>query len=50
MLLVAATVLCYAVGYPVALIGGSDVGWIFVFLGGPLLIAVFVLLIRRVQR
>lgn len=45
-----ATVAAYAVGYPVALIGHSNVGWIFVALGGPLLVAVFVLIIRRVQR
>jgi hypothetical protein len=48
-LLVAATAICYAVGYPLALIGGSNVGWVFVTLGGPLLVAVVVLLIRRAQ-
>ncbi|MDQ6849017.1 MAG: hypothetical protein M3070_03355 [Actinomycetota bacterium] len=48
--LVTATALCYAIGYPIALVGHSDVGWLFVFLGGPLLIAVLVLVIRRVQR
>jgi hypothetical protein len=47
--LIAATVLCYAVGYPLALIGHSDIGWIFVFLGGPLLIAVLAVVIRRVH-
>lgn len=49
-ILLAATVVCYAVGYPLALIGHSDVGWVFVFLGGPLLIALLVVVIRRVQR
>jgi hypothetical protein len=49
-LLIAATALCYAIGYPLAMIAGSDVGWIFVTLGGPLLIAVLVLLIRRAHR
>jgi hypothetical protein len=48
--LIVATALCYAIGYPVALIGHSNVGWIFVGLGGPLLIAVILLVIRRVQR
>jgi hypothetical protein len=48
-LLIAATALCYAIGYPLALIAGSNVGWIFVALGGPLLIAVLVLLIRRIH-
>lgn len=48
--LIVATALCYAVGYPVALVGHSNIGWIFVALGGPLLIAVIVLVIRRVQR
>ncbi len=45
--LIAATALCYAVGYPLALIGNSDFGWVLVTLGGPLLIAVGVLVIRR---
>jgi hypothetical protein len=49
-ILAAATLLCYAIGYPLALIGGSSVGWVFVTLGGPLLIAVLVLLIRRYGR
>jgi hypothetical protein len=49
-ILLAATALCYAIGYPVALVGHSGVGWVLVFLGGPLLIAVLVLVIRRVQR
>lgn len=48
--LVAATALCYAVGYPIALAGHSNIGWLLVFLGGPLLICVLVLVIRRVQR
>ncbi|MGZ4506605.1 MAG: hypothetical protein ACXVX8_05715 [Blastococcus sp.] len=43
-----ATVLCYAVGYPLALIGHSPVGWVFVFLGGPLLLTLGVLTIRRI--
>ena len=46
--LVIATVLCYAVGYPLALLGHSNVGWVFVFLGGPLLLTLGVLTIRRI--
>jgi hypothetical protein len=49
-LLIVATALCYGIGYPVALFGHSSIGWIFVALGGPLLIAVIALVIRRVQR
>jgi hypothetical protein len=49
-LLIVATVLCYAIGYPVALIGHSNIGWILVALGGPFLIAVIALVIRRIQR
>lgn len=48
-ILVAATALCYAIGYPLALIGKSSAGWILVTLGGPLLAAVVWLFIRRVQ-
>jgi fatty acid desaturase len=47
--LLAATALCYAIGYPLALIGHSAVGWVFVALGGPLLIALGVVVIRRVH-
>ena len=49
-ILLVLTALCYALGYPVAIIGHSAAGWVLVFLGGPLLIAVLVLVIRRVQR
>jgi hypothetical protein len=47
--LLAATALCYAIGYPLALVAHSAVGWVFVTLGGPLLIAVGVVVIRRVH-
>lgn len=47
--LVAATALCYVIGYPLALIGKSSVGWVLVTLGGPLLAAVVWQVIRRVQ-
>ena len=49
MLLSLLTVLCYAVGYPLALIGHSPLGWVFVALGGPLLIATGVIVIRRLH-
>lgn len=49
IILLAATVLCYAVGYPLAIFGHSSVGWIFVGLGGPFLIALGVSVIRRVH-
>ena len=38
-ILVAATALCYAVGYPLALIGNSTRWVIWSRLGGPLLVA-----------
>jgi hypothetical protein len=49
-LLLAATALCYLIGYPLALILHSDIGWIFVSLGGPLLIALGVVTVRRIHR
>lgn len=49
LILIAATAVCYAVGYPLALVGGSSMGWVLVTLGGPLLIAVGVLVIRRLH-
>jgi fatty acid desaturase len=45
-----ATALCYAIGYPLALGAGVAFGWVLVTLGGPLLIALGVLVIRRVHR
>lgn len=49
-LLLIITAACYAIGYPLALIGHSAVGWGFVALGGPFLIAVGVIVIARVHR
>lgn len=43
------TALCYLIGYPLALVWNSNIGWIFVGLGGPMLIASGVVLIRCVQ-
>ena len=48
--LVAATVACYAIGYPLALVGGYGAGWVLVSLGGVLLLAVGVDVVRRVAR
>ena len=45
-----ATALCYAIGYPLALGAGMAFGWVLVTLGGPLLIALGVLLIRRLHK
>ena len=44
-----ATVLAYAVGYPVALVGGSPFGWVLVTLGGFLLLAFGVVTVRRIH-
>jgi len=48
-LLLAATAACYGIGYPVALWGHSAAGWVLVFLGGPLLLWLGVLTIRRIH-
>jgi len=48
--LLAATAACYAVGYPLALLGHSVVGWFLVFLGGPLLLVLGVETVRLVAR
>jgi hypothetical protein len=45
-----ACVLCYAVGYPWAIIGGSAAGWVLVTVGGFLLIAECVVTLRRFNR
>jgi hypothetical protein len=39
-------VACYGIGYPLALWGHSDAGWVLVFLGGPLLLTLGVLTVR----
>lgn len=45
-----ATVLCYSVGYPLALVGHSNFGWVLVALGGPLLIMLGILSIRGIHQ
>jgi 4-hydroxybenzoate polyprenyltransferase len=47
--LVTATALCYLVGYPLAIVGHSSAGWVLVALGGPLLIALGITVIKRVH-
>jgi hypothetical protein len=46
----AATVLAYAIGYPVAILADSPIGWGLVTLGGLLLIALGVVTIQRINR
>ena len=48
--LLCATVLCYAVGYPLGIVLDSVVGWILVSLGGVGLLALGVITIRRIGR
>jgi hypothetical protein len=41
--------LCYALGYPIALVGNSPWGWLLVTLGGVLLVVLLWLTIRRID-
>jgi putative Mn2+ efflux pump MntP len=50
VLLGVATILAYAVGYPVAIIGGYAIGWALVMLGGVLLLALGIVTVRRIHR
>jgi type VI protein secretion system component VasK len=45
-----ASALCYAVGYPLALVADSPWGWLLVTLGGVLLAALVVVTVRRIDR
>lgn len=45
-----AVVLSYGVGYPVALIIDSSIGWVLVTLGGVFLLALGVVTVRRIHR
>jgi hypothetical protein len=49
VLLIVAALLCYAVGYPVALKAHSSIGWIFVSLGGLFLISLAMVTIARLH-
>ena len=45
-----ACIACYAVGYPVAILAHSGVGWVLVTVGGVLLLALGVVTVRRIDR
>jgi hypothetical protein len=47
-ILAAAMLLCYAVGYPVAIFGHSPIGWGFVMLGGVFLFLLLLITVRRI--
>jgi hypothetical protein len=45
-----ATVLAYAVGYPVAIFAHSLIGWVLVMVGGVFLLLFLLTTIRRIHR
>ena len=45
-----ACLIAYAIGYPVAIVGGSPIGWVLVMLGGVLLFALVVVTVLRIER
>lgn len=45
-----ATLVAYAVGYPLAILGGYAIGWVLVMLGGLLLITLGIVTVRRIHR
>jgi fatty acid desaturase len=49
-LLIASAALCYLIGYPLALIGHWAIGWLFVGLGGVVLIVLAAVTIDRVHK
>ena len=50
IVLAAISALCYALGYPIALVANSPWGWLLVTLGGVVLVALLVVTIRRIDR
>jgi ABC-type enterobactin transport system permease subunit len=44
-----AVLLCYSIGYPVALVVDSPVGWVFVTLGGIFLLVLGIVTVRRIH-
>jgi hypothetical protein len=50
MRLIVAVALCYLVGYPIALVAKSPIGWVLVTLGGLFLFALAGVTIARVHR
>lgn len=47
--LLVAIAACYGLGYPIALIAHSNLGWLLVTLGGGFLIALGVVTVRRIH-
>ena len=45
-----ASLASYAIGYPVAIVGGSWIGWALVMLGGVFLLAFGVLTVQRITK
>lgn len=45
-----ASLVAYAVGYPIAIVGGSGFGWVLVMLGGLLLLVFGALTVQRITR
>jgi hypothetical protein len=45
-----ASAVCYATGYPIALVADSPWGWLLVTLGGVLLATLVVVTVRRIDR
>jgi len=50
VVLAACMLLCYGIGYPLALIGRSPFGWLLVTLGGVFLIALGIITVPRLHR
>jgi hypothetical protein len=50
VILVVATLATYAIGYPLALVGGYAIGWALVMLGGVLLVGLGIVTVRRIHR
>jgi ABC-type enterobactin transport system permease subunit len=45
-----ATLVSYAIGYPVAIIAHAAVGWVFVSIGGVFLLWLIVVTVRQIDR
>jgi hypothetical protein len=50
IVLAAATIASYAIGYPVAIVANAWFGWVLVTLGGLFLFALVVVTIQRMNR
>jgi hypothetical protein len=50
MMLLAATAICYAVGYPLGIVGRSVFGWVLVTVGGVLLLTLGTVTVRRIHQ